>query len=195
VTAPNRFEDRLLRELRQVVAERPAPAIVVRRRPRRARIVLAGAGRGGHDRRRRACREQRRGDAQGLRGQGTPHGTVTVSIHRLSDADGLERRLRAAGVPAVVDYAPGANRLCDARGANEAPGAGGAAGPTTPWKAKARPTPGRASRNQGGRLRGARAGRQPRSASAAGATESSSRSTPARSSRTRRCSLRPRREP
>ncbi len=33
-------------------------------------------------------------------------GSVTVQIHKLEDADGLEAKLRAAGVPAVVKYLP-----------------------------------------------------------------------------------------
>ena len=42
-------------------------------------------------------------------------GSVTVHIRGLEDAKGLERSLRAAGVPAVVDYAAaGQDRLRDA---------------------------------------------------------------------------------
>ena len=40
-TAP-RFEDRLLVQLRQVVADRPTPAAARRRGPRRTRLALKG---------------------------------------------------------------------------------------------------------------------------------------------------------
>lgn len=38
--------------------------------------------------------------------QPRPDGTVTIVIHRLSDPEGLQHELQAAGVPAVVDYDP-----------------------------------------------------------------------------------------
>jgi len=53
-------------------------------------------------------------------------GTVTVEIHSLRDADGLERKLRAAGVPAVVDYLP-EGKTC-AAGRYRAPAPGPASG-------------------------------------------------------------------
>jgi hypothetical protein len=37
------------------------------------------------------------------------HGTVAIEINALRDAKGLERRLRQAGVPAVVQYLPPGN--------------------------------------------------------------------------------------
>jgi hypothetical protein len=108
------FEERLLHELRAVVAARPAPgpapASAPARRRARRRLVLAGAGgvaallaavaifAGG-------------GDTESAYAV-TPRadGSVTVKISRLSDAAGLQRALRDAGVPAVVRY--GASTDC-----------------------------------------------------------------------------------
>ena len=104
------FEERLLRELREVVAQRPSPgpASAPRRHRARERYVLAGAGglaavlaavvlfggNGGTD------------AAYAV----TPHadGRVSVQISSLSDAAGLEHALHQAGVPAVVRYGTGA---------------------------------------------------------------------------------------
>jgi hypothetical protein len=107
------FEDRLLAELRQVVADRPEPAAVqppLRRAPR-ARIALGGFATAaaaaaavviasGGDPAEPAYAVDRQSD-----------GSVTVQISSLRDADGLERKLRAAGIPAVVDYTP-AGKMC-----------------------------------------------------------------------------------
>jgi len=103
------FEDRLLAELREVVESRPAPArepSARRTPPRRvgltlgagaalaavgaAAVVLAGGG----------------SDTPAYAVERQDDGTVTVDINNLRDADGLERKLRAAGVPAEVDYTP-----------------------------------------------------------------------------------------
>jgi hypothetical protein len=108
--ATERFEDRLLTQLREVVADQPAPATTPRSRRSpvlagaRSRLVLAGAAiaalvatfvvaGGGNP-----------APAYGV--ETHADGSVTVQIHSLRDADGLERKLRAAGVPAVVDYLP-----------------------------------------------------------------------------------------
>ena len=98
------FEDRLLAELRQVVAANPAPPASRRRVavPQRLLLVAAGAasaalaalivaGGGGSS----AYALERQSD-----------GSVTVHINSLSDASGLEGSLRRAGIPAVVDYTP-----------------------------------------------------------------------------------------
>jgi len=108
MTTSQSFEDRLLHELRLVVADRPAPAAAPARRSRRLRrplfgvaVVAAGAaaiavvaGTG-----------SRTPSAYAVEPQA--NGAVTVTIHSLQDAAGLQRKLRAAGVPAVVDYAAG----------------------------------------------------------------------------------------
>jgi hypothetical protein len=103
----NRFEDRLLEQLRSVVAERPSPAPAPARPRRargRARLALAGAG--------LAAAVAAIAVAAGGGGvaspayavQSAPNGSVTVHISSLSDAAGLQGKLRAAGVPAVVSY-------------------------------------------------------------------------------------------
>jgi hypothetical protein len=112
MTTANRFEDRLLDQLQEIVAARPAPTVVARRRPRRRRLALAGAGVAaataavvlvatGSEVTPSAYAVQPRAD-----------GSVTVAIRGLEDASGLERSLRAAGVPAVVDYAPAGHAGC-----------------------------------------------------------------------------------
>jgi hypothetical protein len=114
MTTAHRFEDRLLDQLQEIVAARPAPAVATRRRPRRRRLALAGVGVTaataavalvvtGSDVTPSAYAVQPRAD-----------GSVTVKIRGLEDAAGLERTLRAAGVPASVDYAPGGPAGCAA---------------------------------------------------------------------------------
>jgi hypothetical protein len=109
------FEERLLAELREVVVERGSDA--EHRRP-------------GHRGRRAVRPRWRVAMAVGCAaivagigmtrllshyGDGTPsayavtrsaNGSVTVVVRSLRDASGLERALRADGVPAVVAYAP-----------------------------------------------------------------------------------------
>jgi hypothetical protein len=114
VTTPERFEDRLLHELRRIVADRPEPKAVEQRRAPRKRLALGGAV--------VAIGAATIGVAIiASSGDVTPsayavepqaNGAVTVSIHALSDASGLQRSLRAAGVPAVVDYAAGGGTGC-----------------------------------------------------------------------------------
>jgi len=103
------FELRLLAELREVVAEQAEAASP--RRPRRGRLVLAAAAAGV-------------ALAAGLAlipgGTASPayavekaaDGLVTVTIHRLDDAAGLENQLRANGVRAEVVYTP-AGKYCE----------------------------------------------------------------------------------
>jgi hypothetical protein len=112
MTASPRFEDRLLHELRHIVAESPAPAVVRSRRPLRTRMSLAAAGVAaatvaivlvatGSDVTPGAYAVESR-----------PDGAVSVSINSLRDAQGLQRSLRAAGVPAFVDYVAAGRRDC-----------------------------------------------------------------------------------
>ena len=116
MTASPRFEDRLLEQLRQVVADHPVPHVAATRRPHRTRLALAGVGVAAaaaavavvatsNDRSHSAYAVQPQAD-----------GAVTVTIHSLSDANGLQGSLRAAGIPAVVDYVPSATGDCAAPG-------------------------------------------------------------------------------
>jgi hypothetical protein len=92
------FEDRLLLELKQHVADRPAPA------PRRVgRIaipsaVLAAIAAA-------AVLIVSAGGESAYAVESQADGTISVTINDLSDAAGLEAKLREAGVPADVDYA------------------------------------------------------------------------------------------
>jgi hypothetical protein len=106
MTASNRFEDRLLDQLREVVAARPAPAVAARRRPVRGRLVAAGAGVAATTA--IVVLVATSGDVApaAYAVESRPDGSVTVEIRSLRDAAGLQRSLRAAGVPAVVSYAP-----------------------------------------------------------------------------------------
>jgi hypothetical protein len=113
------FEEKLLGELKSVVAQRKAEQSALRparpplwRRPRVVSVASAGA--------------LAIGVAVGvpfLGGQNTApsasaaysvttneDGTVTVAIHRWGDAEGLEEQLEAHGVPAEVDYPPEGKR-------------------------------------------------------------------------------------
>jgi len=117
------FEDRLLTELRHVVASRPASAA-----PRRGKLIAVAAT---------AAAAIAAAVAVAL-GGGTAayavepgaNGSVTVKIHDLSDAAGLQSALRDAGVPAVVAYGPGAPSACGGTGAPPSE-THGASGPTS----------------------------------------------------------------
>jgi hypothetical protein len=109
------FEERLLQELREMVAEGTMPQAVRRERSlaggswvkRRwpvavaaglaaafAALLLVGSPFGGSD------------DGRAWAVTSIGAGTVKVEIDSLSDADGLQRELRQAGVPTVVQYIP-----------------------------------------------------------------------------------------
>lgn len=109
-TAPERFEDRLLTELRQVVATRPAP--VARLRPTHTRrYALSGVGVAVATVAIAVVAISSDATPSAYAVQSKADGSVTVSITRLSDAAGLEQKLNEAGVPAVVAYdAPSARR-------------------------------------------------------------------------------------
>ena len=112
MTEHDKFEERLLTELRQVVAERPEPLRSASGKRPYGRFALAGvgvasavtaiavfAGSGDNTTSAYAIDEK-------------PDGVVSVEIKSLKDADGLETGLRAAGVPAVVDYTPAGTDGC-----------------------------------------------------------------------------------
>jgi hypothetical protein len=100
------FETALLAELRREVAEHPAPAgpPTPTRRPRRglrlaavgataaAASVVAVLGLGGP------------GGSPAYAVEKNADGDVIVTVHRLDDASGLERALRAQGIDADVSY-------------------------------------------------------------------------------------------
>jgi len=110
------FEDRLLTELRAVVSTRPAPErVAAPARTIRPRLILAAGvvaataagvfvATGGDT----------ASPAYAVEKQ--PDGSVTVAVHSLSDAVGLQDKLRAAGIPAVVDYTPNGKMCLEPRG-------------------------------------------------------------------------------
>jgi hypothetical protein len=131
MTTQLRFEDRLLAQLRRVVAESPDPVPPLaphRRRAPRARLALAGVSIAGAAAVALIVASGGSVTPDAWAVEPGPHGEVTVSIRGLSDADGLQQRLRTAGIPAVVDYVPNGARGCVA-GDPVAGGAGGAAIP------------------------------------------------------------------
>ena len=112
MTKSPRFEDRLLEQLSQVVAERPTP---INRQPSgrgRRHLALAGAG----------CAAGLAAVAIVSASGGTttnayaveagPGGAVEVSIKSTSDAAGLQKSLEDSGVPAVVDFDPADRAAC-----------------------------------------------------------------------------------
>jgi hypothetical protein len=130
MNATQRFEDRLLMQLRRVVAERKDPREPTHNRTGHRRLVLSGAGAalviaivaiaavgiGTGNRTTGAYAIQVR-----------PGGKLAVSIYSLDDAKALQRSLRAAGVPAVVDFeATKAGPCVVAAGMNTSPEKAGA---------------------------------------------------------------------
>ena len=125
------FEDRLLAELRQVVAERPAPDVTAPPSPHRRRpLLIAGT----------ATATAAAGAAAlllAIGGAGVspafavdrqPNGNVNVTINKLGDAQdaqGLQSQLRAAGINAEVDYTPAGKACRQPRGRTAPPSNGG----------------------------------------------------------------------
>jgi hypothetical protein len=112
------FEERLLAELRRLVAEGPSPAAVhtsPARRPappwRRRPLALGGGLAAAAAAATIAGLSLDGGEGAAWAVAPNADGSVTVKINSLSDADGLERKLAAAGVPALVQYLP-AGRAC-----------------------------------------------------------------------------------
>jgi len=98
------FEDRLLVELRHVVAARPEPA------PRRGKLVWAGATAALAAIAAAIVVTLSGGAAYAVESE--PDGKVTVQVKDLSDAAGLQRELREAGVPATVTTGAHAQPAC-----------------------------------------------------------------------------------
>jgi hypothetical protein len=124
------FEQRLLRELRQVVADNRQAALSVPETPARpavfgrglrialaataaaaaAAAIVSGLSIGGGS------------DGKAWAVDRNPDGSVTVRIDSLSDAAGLERKLNEAGVPALVQYLP-PGKMCAGEEPARPPGA------------------------------------------------------------------------
>jgi hypothetical protein len=137
-TPAPRFEERLLQQLKHVVAQTPAPQAapaparvpLASRIPRR-RLALSGAGLSTAVAATAAAVLATSGGvaSPAYAVQSRANGTVTVAISDLRDATGLERKLRAAGIPAIVNYVADPERCAGAAGARGS--ASGPAGPRT----------------------------------------------------------------
>jgi hypothetical protein len=127
------FEERLLSELRRVVAERPAPQLTIAPTPSRftpRRLAMAGGAAGALGLALAVALPSGSGSPdQAWAVSPNPDGTVTVTIETLKDADGLERELIAAGVPADVRYLPAGTECAGDAASGPAPGPAGEAPP------------------------------------------------------------------
>jgi hypothetical protein len=118
----NTFEDKLLAELRTVVAERPDD--VRRKRPTRLLVGIAAS----------LTLAAGTAVAVPVLGSSSPafavskqsDGTVQVKIYRPKDGAELEKQLKAVGVPADVEFLP-QGETCHRTPAGERPASGPAA--------------------------------------------------------------------
>ena len=119
------FEDRLLAELSQLVAERPAPDAGPLPQPlRRRRWVFAGSGAAAAAAAAVLFAVTTGGVAPAFAVDRQANGDVTVTINQLSDGQGLQSQLRAAGINAQVDYTPAGKGCREPRGRPAAPASG-----------------------------------------------------------------------
>ena len=122
----SRFEHRLLAELRQVVAERPAPEVVTvppshRRRP----LLFAGTATAAAAATAVLLTVTSGGVAPAFAVERQANGDVSVTINQLSDAQGLQSQLRAGGINAEVDYTPAGKACRQPRGRTAPPSSSG----------------------------------------------------------------------
>ena len=132
MTDQDRFEERLLTELRQVVAERPEPLPAASAKRPYGRFALAGAGVATAVAAIAVFASSGDNTTSAYAIDKKPDGVVSVEIKSLKDADGLETGLRAAGVPAVVDYTPAGTDGCRLPAMPATPAEPGMSGKATP---------------------------------------------------------------
>lgn len=127
----SKFEERLLSELRRVVAQRPAPQLTIaptRTRFTPPRLAAAGGVAGALGLALAVALPSGGGSPdQAWAVSPNPDGTATVTIETLKDADGLERELIAAGVPANVQYLPAGTKCAGEDVEGPPPGPAGGA--------------------------------------------------------------------
>jgi hypothetical protein len=122
----SQFEHRLLVELRQVVAERPAPEVVPLPQSHRSRPLLFGGTATAAAAAAAALLTLTSGGvAPAFAVDRQTNGDVSVRINQLSDAQGLQSQLRAAGINAEVDYTPAGKACRQPRGRTAPPSNGG----------------------------------------------------------------------
>jgi hypothetical protein len=120
MTGNENFESRLLNELRQVAPEAPAPSSASARRKPYGRFALAGTGLAAAVAAIAIYAGTGSNTPNAYAVETKPDGMVTVEIKSLKDADGLESSLRAAGVPADVNYSPAPTTVCSGPGGRSA---------------------------------------------------------------------------
>lgn len=124
----SQFEHRLLAELRQVVAECSAPEVVPSPRSHRRRLLLlASTATAAAAAAAALLTVTSGGVAPAFAVDRQANGDVSVTINQLSDAHGLQSRLRAAGINAEVDYTPAGKACRQPRGRVAPPSSGGPA--------------------------------------------------------------------
>lgn len=122
----SKFEHRLLVQLCQVVAERPGPEMVALPRSHRRRSLLfAGTATAAAAATAVLLTVTSGGVAPAFAVDRQTNGDVSVTINQLSDAQGLQGQLRAAGINAEVDYTPAGKACRQPRGRTAAPSNGG----------------------------------------------------------------------
>jgi hypothetical protein len=122
----SQFEHRLLVELRQAVAERPAPEVVALPRSHRRRpLLFAGTATAAAAATAALLTLTSGGVAPAFAVDRQTNGDVSVTINQLSDAQGLQSQLRAAGINAEVDYTPAGKACRQPRGRMAPPPNGG----------------------------------------------------------------------
>jgi hypothetical protein len=100
------YEQRLLAELREVVAERAASAAVPARPRTRIAVGLSAAAALTVAAAVGASVLPGAGDRPAYAAERDPDGSIRILIREYRDAAGLQLRLRQLGVAAVVDYVP-----------------------------------------------------------------------------------------
>jgi hypothetical protein len=100
------YEQRLLAELREVVAERAAPVAAPARRRIRIAVGLSAAAALAVAAAVGAPVLPGAGDRPAYAAERDPDGSIRILIREYRDAAGLQARLRQLGVAAVVDYVP-----------------------------------------------------------------------------------------
>jgi hypothetical protein len=122
----SKFEHRLLVQLCQVVAERPGPEMVALPPSHRRRSLLfAGTATAAAAATAVLLTVTSGGVAPAFAVDRQTNGDVSVTINQLSDAQGLQGQLRAAGINAEVDYTPAGKACRQPRGRTAAPSNGG----------------------------------------------------------------------
>jgi hypothetical protein len=104
VSTQTTFEDRLLDQLRLVVAANPTPPEPSVRQPRRRRWPVAVAALPAAGVAAAIAVVTAGGTQAAYAIDSHPDGRITVHLASLTDAAGLQAALRARGVPAIVDY-------------------------------------------------------------------------------------------